>query len=250
MARSINERLTDLEEDVKVIKGTIKKLVIDIRELMSNMENPFHGSGVQQEIIKKSKTETNTTKDTNQDEHKVEIPELSLGTSNNAAQEPRADEKISDPSSMPSNIPTSASTTAQPSFGRSTQEPRAVSDIEKDGKIDLLTLTKLMEWAEHMLSRIGKDKFKDVLDFYVMTGYLPENVKKLMLTVAEFSGSVPGESDVMVDLYRLNKILNPSDKEMDSAVLSMILDDKRTGWMKILRDEGEKLNTILRESEK
>lgn len=249
MARSINERLTDLEEDVKVIKGTIKKLIIDIRELMNNMENPFHGSGVQQEIIKKSKTETNTTKDTNQDEQ-------SLGTSNNAAQEPRAiqevkkDEKISEPSSMPSNIPTSVSTTAQPSFGKSTQEPRAVSDIEKDGKIDLLTLTKLMEWAEHMLSRIGKDKFKDVLDFYVMTGYLPENVKKLMLTVAEFSGSVPGESDVMVDLYRLNKILNPSDKEMDSAVLSMILDDKRTGWMKILRDEGEKLNTILRESEK
>ena len=35
------ERVAVLEKDIDVTKGTIKKLVMDIRESMNTMENPF-----------------------------------------------------------------------------------------------------------------------------------------------------------------------------------------------------------------
>lgn len=35
-------KLTSLESEVNIVKGEVKALLIDIREIMNNMENPFH----------------------------------------------------------------------------------------------------------------------------------------------------------------------------------------------------------------
>ncbi len=40
---SLAKRVEDLEQEVKIIKGSVQKLVMDIRETINNMENPFQG---------------------------------------------------------------------------------------------------------------------------------------------------------------------------------------------------------------
>lgn len=37
-----DKKLTSLDNEVKIVKGEVKSLLIDIREIMNNMENPFH----------------------------------------------------------------------------------------------------------------------------------------------------------------------------------------------------------------
>ena len=37
-------KLTSLDNEVKIVKGEVKALLIDIREIMNNMENPFHNT--------------------------------------------------------------------------------------------------------------------------------------------------------------------------------------------------------------
>ena len=39
-----DKRLTSLENEFKIVKGEIKALLIDIREIMNNMENPFYNT--------------------------------------------------------------------------------------------------------------------------------------------------------------------------------------------------------------
>ena len=36
-----NKKVEKLEKEVMIIKGSIKKLIVDIREQMNNAENPF-----------------------------------------------------------------------------------------------------------------------------------------------------------------------------------------------------------------
>ena len=39
-----DKKLTPLENEFKIVKGEIKALLIDIRELMNNMDNPFYNT--------------------------------------------------------------------------------------------------------------------------------------------------------------------------------------------------------------
>ena len=39
-----DKKLTSLESEVKIVKGEVKALLIDIREIMNNMENPFYNT--------------------------------------------------------------------------------------------------------------------------------------------------------------------------------------------------------------
>jgi len=82
--------------------------------------------------------------------------------------------------------------------------------------IDIITLTRLMNWTDNALYTIGKDKLSAILDLYDSTGRLPKEMKDAIIRIEVFStaNSCPPVdkeaemNDCIHVLYQLDKIVS------------------------------------------
>jgi hypothetical protein len=63
-----------------------------------------------------------------------------------------------------------------------------------------------------------------MLDVFSATGYIRNETRELILKLAELA-KLDGR-EVFIDLYRLNRILNPKDRSLDSQVLALLLEKR------------------------
>lgn len=219
------ERVAVLENDIDMTKGTIKKLVMDIRETMNTMENPFYAlkEGINvnpqsAETVPENKTETPKE---SEEPAKVEDEQTVLDEATIVQQ--------------PVDIPPAHQMPVE------SQDLAQITDQNNtDGKIELPVFIKLIKWTEQMHRKLNHEQFKEMLEAFELAGYLPEKIKKLLTSISVFNEDISVQNDVIIDLYRLNKILNHEDKEMDSTVLSMILNsenDEKEAWLRLMEKD-------------
>lgn len=237
------ERVAVLEKDIDVTKGTIKKLVMDIRESMNTMENPFFALQEGVNVIpQKVKTEEVKTEEAETEEVKKEAPQEAEkpGVSTETEIAPVIIDETVAPA--PVNIPPAVQMPAD--IHEFAQIPEEIIPEKPDERIDLPVFIKLIKWTEQMHRKLNHEQFKEMLEAFELAGYLPEKIKKLLTSISVFNEDMSVHNDVVIDLYRLNKILNTEDKEMDSTVLSMILNsenDEKEAWLKLMeQDKSDK----------
>jgi hypothetical protein len=97
-------------------------------------------------------------------------------------------------------------------------------------RIDPYTMNQIMDWTRMMLRKNGGERMKDLLEMYVSTGYISEETRAIVQRMSKLMESEPTRppkrldiKECVSDLYTLYVILNPGDKDLDSKMLTVLL---------------------------
>ncbi|WP_292388119.1 hypothetical protein [Methanosarcina sp. UBA5] len=193
----LDKRVEEIETELKVVKGEIKDLLMDIRDTVNKNENPFcngqrHGT---------SKLETKEKGIGKENQLPVNEEKLENEKNKEVAHEPVG-------TISPDKVP-------EENMQRQKTQMQAIETENQARKIDTFTLVELMRWVDFAVRTIGHSNLKVLLDLYAVTGQLPEEVKSIIENIANLPIEEPaGEEKVnMKDnitvLSQLNAILNP-----------------------------------------
>jgi len=230
-------RLEKLEKEVDTLKGSIKRLLMDIRVTMNNLENPFQNLQKLAEgalapttkppqpiqVVPTPIQEPNEEKKEDEDLKKDEVEEKS--DSSFEEETKKEDDPMLEVDEMVKVAPENGTRES------SVESPR-VLPVQK---YDVITLLNLMEWVKKMLEKYDV-ALKDMIIVFESAGYITPEAKDLIVKLIDLvkllellRPDVDNISeDVVLELYKLHKMLYFQDKEtsMDSKLLSLLLEKK------------------------
>ncbi len=253
-------KLLQLQDEVELIKTSIKRLLIDIRERMNDLENPIVSSMASQagdsvsvkmadvlrdtsSAIESAASAIKSTSETKKADQK-EAPGVSQGEGA-VSQEQQAAPVFSPPQGfVQGSAP--AQTAGQP--GRSEAEllaaiksQLATLPKEDEGartaagdKVRLQKVFRLFEWTSRNVKRFGHDRVDLMLDAYHAMGYISDKSCKLVKDMSRLMPTSIGElheiraDEFVSELYELNHILNPADSTLDRDMIEVLM-EKREG---------------------
>ncbi|MEM2022817.1 MAG: hypothetical protein QXI31_03970, partial [Archaeoglobaceae archaeon] len=93
-------------------------------------------------------------------------------------------------------------------------------------KYDIVVLYKLMNWVKGMLEKYDANSLRLMLEVFSIAGYISSEAKEFLHMLTELLSANNGFEEMLLELYRLHKIMNPADKAMDSQLLALILEKK------------------------
>lgn len=234
----LSERVSKLEEEVKITKGEIKKVLVDIREMMNYAENPFYGM----EIIaakpeKKLKQDELSEQNKKEDVEKGDVEEgLPLQEEIIPETEELHVEEMESRQVQNKSVKHNSGTKKEDVEKEDVEEelplqekmlierkekPEFKENETSDERMSLLTFFKMARWTEYMLNKWDQEKFRAILDFYELSGNLLANQKQLLLSISEFCIAAQLDKDLFLDIYRLNEVLNSQE---DTYLLKKIVE--------------------------
>jgi hypothetical protein len=238
-------KLQNLEREVDLIKTSIKRLLIDIRERMNEMENPFTIAGtgvpagpsaaaVETDVVQKTAMEAR--------EAALEARESQLEAAKAKMEFDKAKDKYPvTPERAPpeenrqmiddhllSVMRSQAGTPQKAAFIPHTQ----VSLTSE--KLHLQKVYKLFKWTQQAVKKIGHDRLEIILESYRAMGYI---TKESCDEIREISRLMPanlgeehevGPDEFVADLYALNRILSPNDTSLDRDMIEVMMEQRQT----------------------
>ncbi|WP_243466652.1 hypothetical protein [Methanosarcina mazei] len=183
---TIEYKVASLEEEVTEIKGSIKTLLMDIRETMGVLENPFQNiqgiANISSAIVNPKSMEDQPQPPKNEEIEEEDEPE-----DEDAKNQPkRADSKLIDP----------------------------------------ISFYRTIVWSKDMVEKYDQNAIKELIEVFSLLGYIPGEIKEIIVKVIEILIKNNNLDDAVVDLYRLYHILYPEDMSLDSKVLDHILNER------------------------
>lgn len=247
-------KLLKLQDEVELIKTSIKRLLIDIRERMNDMENPIvitTSGGSNSEVSEKM---ANVFRDTSS---AIESAAGALKSSSQikAEESRQAAQQRQEPAPYPDQRPPLAQQEyplSQIPSGAAGVQARGDMDIlaalktqissitgendtkpvqEKD-KVRLQKVFRLFEWTSKNVKKFGHDRVDLMLDSYLAMGYISEKSCKLVKDMSRLMPQDIGElheiraDEFVSELYELNHILNPVDATLDRDMIEVLMDKR------------------------
>lgn len=213
----VTERVEKLEKDVDELKTSVKRLLIDIRETMNRIENPF------QDLQGLAKLQEQTSQQLTQ----------SPGEQKGREEKKGKEEKTKDVGSGLSEAIERTRSLGQKKEEENEQtreEEQSLKDILESGsfleKFDVVTLYNLMEWISGMLTKYDSSSIKNMLEVFEYAGYINHNSKEFIVCLVDLLEVNKEFEDILLELYRLHKTLYSEDKFMDSKMLDLLLKRK------------------------
>lgn len=226
----LEKRVEDMETELKVVKGEIKELLVDIRDLVNRNENPFYNGqrhGVSRLETKEKGTEAEhklPADDKNKDlKLSTGVPETGLENDKNKEIDQEPVRTVSPDEVPDENLPQQKIQTKEVQ----TTEPEVPVR-----KIDTFTLVELMRWVDYAVRTVGHSNLEVLLDLYSLTGPLSEETKYVIKNIANLSIEEPAcedrvsMKDNITVLSQLSAILDP--KEFKSGIQPLYED---SGWI-------------------
>ncbi len=238
------ERINALEGDQKLVKSEIKKVLVDLREMMNTAENPFSyieqlqeagaggvdkkrlekleeavkqlkelggGNGIEEERIKNLEDSMEELKELGN----VEVERLrNLEDAMEKLAEMGTSEKTLIHNPMTASASASASELSGIGIG---------AEVETgNGIVNTVTLAQLMQWADTALNLIGMEKLNQIVELYELTGRISREMADTILTVAKLPDAVLSpEKEQQVEtkhciiaLCELDRILTGEHQEL------------------------------------
>jgi hypothetical protein len=225
------ERINALEGEVKVIKGEIKSVLIDLRELMNNYENPFINVEQLSRVKEREKEKEEKREVIREDKGRKDKEQERTGGAEGRI-EPESKPEIATPETAQKENREIQFTTK-----RDGEELKRVEKeiSHKGGKIDIFTLTQLMKWADNSISNIGKDKLNELIDLYELTGRMPEGIKEIIPRIEDLSNANATTKDkiemkdCVIAVFQLDRIVTGETGAQAPLLLS---EDEISKWLK------------------
>ncbi|MDH7593616.1 MAG: hypothetical protein QHG99_04575 [Methanomicrobiales archaeon] len=245
-------KLQKLQDEVDLIKTSIKRLLIDIRERMNELDSPFAA------VARGGPASSNTKAN-----RKFQGSDIASNDSNPAAKE-RIDTEEYRKGISPVPSAREEADTAVQELGHEIASSRDIhrllqglssgmkeqhsGESEINNKSKLRTVHRLFDWASKMVKKYGHDRFELMLNSYNVMGYLSEDQLR---QIREMSRLMPatlgdlreiGPDEFIFELYTLNRILDPVDTSLDRDMLEVMMEQRKQ--RRISEDSGAKDRTL------
>jgi hypothetical protein len=239
-------KLLKLQDEVELLKTSIKRLLIDIRERMNDMENPFN-VGIQAGSVPDAPTKS--IKINRQDPvETIEIEEVHSQKPEHvpaAAQIPPITPPITQPhqdTGTITRIPLNSGNSDEMMLaairaqfaGMPGQAVPVIKESESAGKVRLQKVFRLFEWTSKTVKKYGHDRVDLMLESYRAMGYISDESAKLVRDITRLMPTTLGEiheiraDEFVSELYELNHILNPSDATLDRDMIEVLMEKRGT----------------------
>jgi hypothetical protein len=235
-------KLQNLEREVDLIKTSIKRLLIDIRERMNELENPFTlvapGTAGALTVPSAAVTEAEAAK-----KSALEAREAALDTREarlNATQvkkEAGETKEILQAQGEPlAKVADDLTPAAMRSPAEFSHKPVVVSRTlpeSPEGKLRLQKIYKLFKWTRQAVKKVGHDRLEIILESYRAMGFI---TRESCDEIREISRLMPanlgeehevGPDEFVTELYALNRILAPNDTSMDRDMIEVLMEQRQ-----------------------
>jgi len=241
-------KLQNLEREVDLIKTSIKRLLMDIRERMNELENPFTlaatggappaatpSIGADVDEAKKSALEAR--------EAALDARESQLDATKSKMEtgKPEPVPAPKEPVPQPAPVHDDRKQVDEQMLALfkaqmpATQPPRGVVQPAASGggeKLRLQKVYKLFKWTHEAVRKYGHDRLEIILESYRAMGYI---AKESCDEIREISRLMPanlgeehevGPDEFVAELYSLNRILAPSDTSLDRDMIEVMMEQR------------------------
>ena len=232
-----NKKVEKLEKEVMILKGSIKKLIVDIREQMNNAENPFLNiqtlqMPAQAPVIKEDPIELDIPSNPDMEEEEEETKKPDKRSKGKGKKKPKPEEDTEEEeepedngSEMEKYLPRGeleAIDRPKPAPAMSKRDLEMISEFEEQKKmletlknktstigpasltgsrkIDPYTMNQIMDWTRMMLRKNGNERLMDLLEMYVSTGYITEETQRHHQRMTKLMESEPTRPPKRLDI--------------------------------------------------
>jgi archaellum component FlaD/FlaE len=227
-------RMQRLQDDVDLIKKSIKKLLIDIRDRMNELENPFvFGSQIPGEPAQNARKESVEEK---KESDPVKEPEPEVPAPQVQPPQPPVP-RVDPPAPMLSMAAISDQLAADEHLLRTIKqqmegEKQPVSAASNE-KLRLQKIHRLFDWAGRMVKKYGHDRLEIMIESYTAMGYISKDACAQIKEITRLMPESLGESHeissnaYVSELYVLNRILDPGDSSLDRDMIEVLMDKRQ-----------------------
>ena len=211
------QRIKNLEEELKVLKNQIRAVLLDIKEQLATGGN---GHSSQQSVPPwESGTPAAAAPHTESD---AGVASKIAGGAEKGFAEPGPGSGIAE------DIRPSLKSFLSPTEKVSP----ATGDTNSERQVDLLTISVLAQWLSRAAATVSKEQIGKLVEIYDITSNLPPRLKQAILLLADLDGDgnraedtedVPATVSLQL-LIELDSLLRYRTGALESVVLSMILD--------------------------
>lgn len=206
------QRIKNMEEELKVLKNQIKAVLMDIKEQLAtgggghtSAPPPWAGVGIGFEGSRPGSTTVIAPVAPEESEPELEEKDLKSLLTRRAAHAASGNKKVC---------------------------AEEASVAVGDERVDLLTISVLSQWLSRASETISKGQINKLVEIYDITGNLPPRLKQAILLLADLYGDGNlAEDDVDIPasvslqlLIELDSLLRYRTGALESVVLSMLLD--------------------------
>ena len=211
------QRIKNLEEELKVLKNQIRAVLLDIKEQLATGGNG-HSS---QQSVPPWESGTPAAAAPHQKSDAGVASKIAGG----------AEKGVAEPGPG-SGIAEDIRPSLKPFLGLTEKTSPATGDSNGEGRVDLLTISVLAQWLSRAAATISKEQLGKLVEIYDITGNLPPRLKQAILLLADLYGDgnraedaedVPATVSLQL-LIELDSLLRYRTGALESVVLSMILD--------------------------
>jgi len=241
-------KLQNLEREVDLIKTSIKRLLMDIRERMNELENPFtlaatgtagapagpSAAAVEAEEAQRSALEAREAA-LDARESRLETAKAKMETDIKKEVQSRTEpagpsveesKKMLD-EQMLAILRSQAAAPQKPVFAA------LVPTTPVNEKRRLQKVYKLFKWTHQAVKMVGHDRLEITLESYRAMGYI---TKESCDEIREISRLMPaslgeehevGPDEFIAELYALNRILSPDDTSLDRDMIEVMMEQRQ-----------------------
>jgi len=243
-------KIAKLEKEVETLKGAIKRLLMDIREAMNNLENPFQSLQNLAQVINKplqpqpvqviptpppkeeeKEEEEKEGKKEEKEEKKVEEKVEEKKEEKKEEFERKVEEEVEkkevekEEEDVVKEVEEVDNVFQAPKLVVKEEEKKIEEVMPK--RMSVLTFYSMMEWVRRMLEKYDMNTIKELLDLFETAGYISEELKDFTSKMVDIVSVVgDGLDELLIDLYKLHKTVNPNDRSMDSELLKILLEKR------------------------
>ncbi len=245
----MEQRVQDLEEELKLLKNQIKAVLLDIKENLANGEWQglssqwgYEAAGQTKEPSDQQPVEPNPASEVTQESSSASKVTVDSGEPVRQQTGPVPSFSRSEPVSLPQAAPAS-STSSNGSGDYQNSQP------------GLLTVVMLGQWLDRAVATVGKNETGKIIEMYDITGNLPVQMKQTLLLLID-SYEQNGESTRRSNknsigltsyslLMEMDSLLRYRNRALEAAVLSLLAERGRQQR----RDESPRQSRQKKESE-
>lgn len=245
----LNDKVTQLEDEIKILKNEVQAVLLDLRVSFLNNVNPFNPNPLpvppQSEIVevrssvdktahsspgKQELDEDDDMQVYGTDEDGNEIVDLDDSDGNEDFENDGLINRES-VSFMPASNGDTKTTPKRKNM-RQNQENNISSQYKSYGTVtvnnntlDLTTMESLSGWVEDSVQRLGHERTRMILDVIETMGYMTSELKnilvKLIHPISDDGETTKSNQDYLSSLIELNKLLGIENR-MEIALLYIL----------------------------
>jgi hypothetical protein len=247
-------KLQNLEREVDLIKTSIKRLLMDIRERMNEMENPFTivassggtpGAGASAEggsdaeDAKKSALEAREAAlDARESEMDATQSKIEAENSNEEAENKKKEAAVKTDTEHAATDDKKALDEQMLALLRSqvggSHKPAIPTSAQAaaNEKLRLQKVYKLFKWTHNSVKKFGHDRLEIMLESYRVMGYISRESADEIREISRLMPANLGEEhevgpdEFVSELYALNRILTPNDTSLDRDMIEVMMEQR------------------------